>query len=172
MSFPPRILVSGCLLGQPVRYDGRHAACTSDAAILERWRAADLIVPICPEVAGGLPTPRAPAEISGASSGEAVWRSLARVTDSTGADVSAAFLEGAQRALALAQVHRIRIAVLKEGSPSCGSSTIYDGSFRARKIAGEGVTAAWLRRHGIEVFSEHALAQADARLRAMSGLAR
>ncbi|AJC19415.1 DUF523 domain-containing protein [Pandoraea pulmonicola] len=163
----PRILVSSCLLGQPVRYDGGHAARATDAAILERWRLANLIVPICPEVAGGLPTPRPPAEISGASSGDAVWQSLARVMDDTGADVSAAFLEGARRALALAQRHGIRIAVLKEGSPSCGSASIYDGSFSTRKIAGEGVTAAWLRRHGIEVFSEHTLAQADARLRAI-----
>lgn len=164
----PRILVSSCLLGHPVRYHGRPAPCDADAdAILERWREAGWIAPICPEVAGGLPTPRPPAEIANAAGGNAVWQQVARVIDDTGADVSAQFLDGAQRALALAQCHGIRIAVLKEGSPSCGSASIYDGSFTGTKIAGEGVTAAWLRQHGIEVFSEHTLALADARLRAI-----
>ncbi|MDM8355996.1 DUF523 domain-containing protein [Pandoraea communis] len=166
MPTSPRILVSSCLLGHPVRYHGRPAPCESDAAgILERWCADGLVMPICPEVAGGLPTPRAPAEIAGAADGHAVWRKRARVVDDTGADVTTAFLDGAQRALALAQRYCIRIAVLKEGSPSCGSTSIYDGSFSGRKIAGDGVAAAWLRQHGIEVFSEHTLAEADEKLR-------
>ena len=92
---------------------------------------------------------------------------VARVVDDTGADVTDAFLDGAHRALALAQHYGIRIAVLKEGSPSCGSTSIYDGSFSGRKIAGDGVAAAWLRQHGIEVFSEHTLAEADEKLRAI-----
>ncbi|QHE93372.1 DUF523 domain-containing protein [Pandoraea fibrosis] len=174
MSTSPRILVSSCLLGHPVRYHGRPARCESDAAaILARWQAKGLILPICPEVAGGLPTPRAPAEITGspiAIGGNAVWQKHARVMDNTGADVTDAFLDGAQRALALAQRHGICIAVLKEDSPSCGSTSIYDGSFSARKVAGEGVAAAWLRRHGIEVFSEHTLAEADERLRAIGDI--
>ncbi|VVE88882.1 DUF523 domain-containing protein [Pandoraea bronchicola] len=171
MPTSPRILVSSCLLGHPVRYHGRPAPCESDAAaILERWRAGGLIMPICPEVAGGLPTPRPPAEIARAAGGNAVWHQRARVMDDTGADVTGAFLDGAQHALALAQRHGIRIAVLKEGSPSCGSTSIYDGSFSGRKIAGEGVAAAWLRQHGIEVFSEHTLAEADERLRAIGEL--
>lgn len=161
-----RVLVSSCLLGQPVRYHGRAAACESDAAaILDRWRDAGLIAAVCPEVAGGLPTPRPPAEITGAVSAERVWQHTARVVDDTGADVTAAFIDGAQRALALAQRHGIRIAVLKEGSPSCGSTFVYDGTFTGAKIAGRGVAAALLREHGIEVFSEHTLAEADARLR-------
>ncbi|WP_150681506.1 DUF523 domain-containing protein [Pandoraea pneumonica] len=169
----PRVLVSSCLLGQPVRYHGRAAACETDAAaILDRWRDAGLIAAVCPEVAGGLPTPRPPAEITGANSGQRVWQQMARVVDDTGADVTAAFVDGAQRALALAQRYGIRIAVLKEGSPSCGSTFVYDGSFTGAKIAGDGVAAALLREHGIEVFSEHTLAEADARLRALdpSGL--
>lgn len=170
MSTPPRILVSSCLLGHPVRYHGRAAPFEAGAAILERWRAAGLIVPICPEVAGGLPTPRPPAEIARAAGGDAVWQQLARVVDDTGADVTAAFLDGARQALALAQRHGIRIAVLKEDSPSCGSASIYDGTFTGRKVAGDGVAAAWLRRHGIEVFSEHTLADADARLRAIGSI--
>ncbi|ALS67551.1 DUF523 domain-containing protein [Pandoraea apista] len=171
MSTFPRILVSSCLLGHPVRYHGRTAPCESHAAaILERWQANGFILPICPEVAGGLPTPRPPAEIAGATGGNAVWQKHSRVIDNTGADVTEAFLEGAQRALALAQRYGIRIAVLKEGSPSCGSTSIYDGSFSGRQMAGEGVAAAWLRQHGIEVFSEHTLAEADERLRAIDTL--
>ncbi len=171
MSMSPRILVSSCLLGHPVRYHGRAAPCESDAAaILERWRTQGLIMPICPEVAGGLPTPRPPAEIAGAAGGNAVWQNRARVMDDTGADVTEAFLDGARRALALAQRHGIRIAVLKEGSPSCGSTSIYDGAFSGTTIAGEGVAAAWLRQHGIEVFSEHTLAEADERLRAIGDI--
>ncbi|VVE72850.1 purine-nucleoside phosphorylase [Pandoraea captiosa] len=173
MSTSVRVLVSSCLLGHPVRYHGRPAACEADAdAVLARWRAAGWLVPICPEVAGGLPTPRPPAEIEHALSGDAVWQRRARVMDDTGADVTAPFLEGARRALALAQHHGIRIAVLKEDSPSCGSASIYDGSFRGAKVSGEGVSAAWLRQHGIEVFSEHTIALADARLRSLYRLDR
>ena len=166
MSTLARILVSSCLLGHPVRYHGRSASCESEAAaFLERWHAEGRIVPVCPEVAGGLPTPRPPAEIEGAAGGDAVWLQRARVIDDTGADVSTAFLDGARHALALALCHGVRIAVLKEDSPSCGSTSIYDGSFTGGKVREAGVTAAWLRRHGIEVFSEYTLAEADARLR-------
>ncbi|WP_087686650.1 DUF523 domain-containing protein [Pandoraea sp. PE-S2R-1] len=166
----PRILVSSCLLGQPVRYHGRAAPCEAEAAaILERWRKAGIIAAVCPEVAGGLPTPRPPAEISAAAGGERVWQQVARVIDDTGADVTAEFIDGAQRALAIAQRHGIRIAVLKEGSPSCGSTFVYDGTFTGARIAGRGVAAALLREHGIEVFSEHMLAAADARLDALNG---
>lgn len=80
-----------------------------------------------------------------------------RVVEQTGADVSADFRRGAELTLAFAHRHGIRLAVLKEKSPSCGVNIIYDGSFSGQQIAGEGVVAALLRQHGIQVFSEHEL---------------
>lgn len=159
------VLVSACLLGQPVRYHGR--AVDGDDAVLARWQAEGRVVAICPEVAGGLPTPRPPAEIAGGATGEHVLRHSARVMDNTGADVTHAFLDGAQQALMLARRHGVRVAVLKEGSPSCGSGFIYDGSFRGRRIGAPGVTAAHFIEAGIHVFSEHQFAQADALLQSL-----
>ena len=156
------ILVSACLLGSPVRYHGRGAACGH--ALLAQWQAEGRLVPICPELAGGLPVPRPPAEIEPGQGGAAVLRRAARVIDASGADVSAAFVDGAQQALALARERQIRIAVLKEDSPSCGSTRIHDGRFAGARVAGEGVSAALLRAAGLLVFSEQQLEQAAAAL--------
>jgi uncharacterized protein YbbK (DUF523 family) len=154
------ILVSACLLGHPVRYDGKDAA--ADSEIFRRWQAEGRLVGVCPEMAGGLPTPRPPAEIRGGPGGAAVLAGRARVIDNTGSDASAAFIAGAQHALAIAVQRGIRLAVLKDDSPSCGSTHIYDGTFAGRKIQGFGVTAALLERHGIKVFSESHIREADA----------
>ena len=102
---------------------------------------------------GGLDTPRPPAEIVGGS-GADVIRGTCSVCSKVGADVTTEFLRGAEKALSLAKEHRVQYAVLKESSPSCGSHTIYDGTFSGVKRAGEGVTAALLRAHGITVYSE------------------
>lgn len=155
-----KILISACLLGQPVRYHGRGAACTH--GLLAQWRAEGRLLPVCPEVAGGLPTPRPPAEIAGAGGGAAVLRAQARVLDAQGADVSAAFAAGARQALAAARAQGIRLAILKEDSPSCGSAWIHDGGFAGRRVTGQGVTAALLREAGLRVFSEHELEAAAA----------
>lgn len=154
------ILVSSCLLGNPVRYDGAGKRC--DHAILQGWIAQGRVVPFCPEVAGGLPTPRPPAEIRGGTGGSSVLAGQSAVLESGGNDVSAQFLDGAHQALALAQRKNIRVAILKEGSPSCGSTFIYDGSFSGQTLSGDGVTAALLRQAGIAVFSEAQLAEAAA----------
>ena len=146
---PQPMLVSACLLGLATRYDGGH--CRLDG--LWELAARGLIVPICPEVAGGLPTPRPPAECQGGD-GAAVLDGRAAVRTCHGDDVTAAFLAGARAALEAARALGIRRALLKEYSPSCGSRWIYDGSFRSRLVPGQGVTAALLRRHGIEVLSE------------------
>lgn len=145
-----KILVSACLLGQPVRYDGTDKAL--DAEIWEQWMREGRLVPICPEVSGGLPVPRPPAEISGGR-GIDVLNGTASVLNEMGEDVTAAFMEGAKVALSVAQSQRIRLAVFTEGSPSCGSYRVYDGSFSGHKISGEGVTIAMLRQAGIAVFS-------------------
>ncbi len=143
---PPRVLVSACLLGQPVRYDGQSKGIVSD------WLTAlgveGRTLAFCPEVAGGLPTPRSPAERQGE-----------RVLTASGLDVTTEFDRGAELALALCLAQGIRFALLKEGSPSCGSGRIYNGRFDGVSVTGEGKTTALLRRHGINVFSEDQLAE-------------
>ena len=153
------ILVSACLIGRPVRYDGAHQRSSHPA--LQRWLAQGRVVPVCPEVAGGLPVPRAPAEIVGLGGGPAVLAGQAQVMDAQGRVLSAAFVAGAQQALALAQAQGIRVALLKEGSPSCGSQRIYDGRFAGLSLPGQGVSAALLRAAGLRVFSEDQWDEAD-----------
>ncbi len=160
-----KILVSRCLLGQRVRYDG---GAHGPFAVLERWQQEGRVVPLCPEVAGGLPTPRAPAEIAGGQ-GAQVLDGRIPVLTVDGEDVSAAFVAGAEQALALVAQHAIGIALLKARSPSCGNRENYDGSFSGIKVAGEGVTAAALCRAGVQVFSEEELAAAEAALRKLEG---
>jgi uncharacterized protein YbbK (DUF523 family) len=138
-----KILVSACFLGEKVRYDGTSQRLLNETLLC--WIDNNQVVSFCPEVAGGLPVPRQPAEIQPESQ---------RILTCDGVDVSPAFKKGAQRALALCQQQNINFALLKESSPSCGSTTIYDGTFTDRKINGEGVTANLLRQHGIQVFSE------------------
>lgn len=152
----PKVLVSACLLGQPVRYDGRASG---HPDLLQRWQREGRVVPLCPEVAGGLPTPRPPAEIPGGQGG-AVLDGEARVVTVQGDDVSGEFLAGARLALELVRRHGIGVAVLKSGSPSCGNREVYDGTFSGSKVAGEGVTSALLRREGVLVFSELELEEA------------
>lgn len=146
------ILISACLLGQPVRYDSSHKQ--SHHPLLLRWQQQGRLISICPETAAGLPTPRAPAEIEHQHTGFHVLHRLARVLDQEHNNVSDAFVRGAKLALTLAQQHQTPIAILKENSPSCGSSTIYDGSFSGQQHSGMGVTAALLQQHQIHVFNE------------------
>ncbi|MEN5244715.1 2-thiouracil desulfurase family protein [Pseudomonas glycinis] len=158
-----KILVSRCLLGHRVRYDG---GASGPFDLLEQWIEEGRVVPLCPEVAGGLPTPRAAAEIPGGQGGE-VLDGTAAVITTDGEDVSAQFLEGARQALELVQKHGIRVAVLKANSPSCGNLLTYDGTFSGVRVSGEGVTAALLKRHGVRVFSELELAEAAVTLAAL-----
>jgi len=153
------VLVSACLLGEKVRYDGSDKRC--DDPILQRWLQEGRMVPVCPEVVGGLPTPRAPAEIAEGAGGLEVLRQAGKVMDATGRDVSEQFKQGAWQALQLVRSKGIRIAVLKEGSPSCGSGYTYDGSFTGKKVDQPGVTTARLREAGVRVFSEAQLRQVD-----------
>jgi uncharacterized protein YbbK (DUF523 family) len=155
-----KVLISRCLLGHPVRYDG---GASGPFDLLARWQAEGRVVALCPEVAGGLPTPRAPAEIHGGQGGD-VLAGRVPVIDVTGADVTDAFVAGAEVALRLVRQHGIKVAVLKANSPSCGNLETYDGSFSGVRVAGEGVTAALLRREGVQVFSELQLAEAAALL--------
>lgn len=156
-----RILVSACLLGQPLRYDGRANSSGADT-ILRRWAAEGRIVPICPELTAGLPTPRPPVEIADRGGGAMVLSGHARVMDVTGTDVTKAFQHAARLTVALAERHGCRHAVLTDGSPSSGSQFIYDGTFSGTQIAGQGTTTTALRAVGVTVWSERDIAALDA----------
>lgn len=140
------VLVSACLAGVPCRYDGR-AKTSLEVTALVREGAA---VVVCAEVEGGLSTPRRPAEIVDGD-GDDVLDGRARVVDDEGRDVTEAFLAGARRALDAARRSGARTAVLTDRSPSCGCREIYDGTHQGVRRPGVGVTAALLRRSGIEV---------------------
>ncbi|SCX12419.1 hypothetical protein DSM25558_1602 [Agrobacterium sp. DSM 25558] len=150
---PSKILISACLLGHAVRYDGKGKPLAHPA--IERWKTESRLVTICPEMAGGMAVPRPPAEIEKGASGLDVLEGRARVFEITGGDVTTQFIAGAQKALAFAQANDCAYALLIDGSPSCGSVAIYDGSFSGRKHAGSGVTAALLQQAGIAVYSDH-----------------
>ena len=149
-----KILISSCLMGEKVRFDGKSKKV--NAEILEIWHAENRLILLCPEVAGGLLIPRAAAEIQGSS-----------IVTFAGDDVSKQFDQGAQKVLEICQQHDIHIAILKEGSPSCGVIQINDGTFSHSKIAGQGVTTRLLQKHGVKVFSEHQLNEAQTCLQRM-----
>ncbi len=148
-----RVMISACLLGDAVRYDGGSKVVQHP--VLARWLAEGRVVRVCPELAGGLSVPRPPAERRGL-----------RVLTDRGTDVTAEFIRGAEHALWLAQQAEVTVAVLKENSPSCGSQQINDGSFSKTRIPGEGVTTALLRQRGILVFNESQWEEAERALQA------
>lgn len=143
------ILISACLAGQDVRYDGGNCLKQLIKELVEEQKA----VSICPEVSGGLSTPREPAEIIGGD-GYDVLDGKAKVMDRTGKDVTEMYVKGAYATLKRAKEVKAELVVLKERSPSCGSSMIYNGHFDGNTIAGNGVTAALLKRNGFKVISD------------------
>jgi uncharacterized protein YbbK (DUF523 family) len=153
-----KILISACLLGKRVRYDGNALSVSEN--ILEQWISEGRVVSICPEVDAGMNIPRSPAEIF-EGDGYSVLAGTASVVDDIGIDVTDFFKKGAQLALELCKKHNVKVAILTENSPSCGSSAIYDGSFTSKKVEGIGVTAALLKKNGIEVFSQHDISRAN-----------
>ena len=158
----PKVLVSACLVGRPVRYNGSSK--TTAHPLLDKLREQGRLVIVCPELSAGFSIPRPSAEVSNANDGRAVLKGDAEVIEATGSDVTDLYIEGARTALALATQNGCRFALLLDGSPSCGSKFIYDGTFSGRKQAGEGVTAALLRQNGIEVFSENEIEDLGRRL--------
>lgn len=141
------ILVSSCLMGNDVKYNGGNNA----HALLQKYR--EHLTVICPECLGELPIPRPPAELQGGD-GDAVWAGRANVCNKEGLDVTEYFYLGARRALDFALKHKVKAAILKANSPSCGNVQIYDGTFTGGKIPGKGVTTALFNKHGIHVYSE------------------
>lgn len=157
-----RILVSACLIGWPVRYDG--GAKTAHHPLLAQWADEGRLVPLCPETMAGMATPRPAAEIVPDASAVDVLEGRAAIRDATGGDHTQAFREGARIAVSTARVRAARFALLTDGSPSCGSQLIADGSFSGRKRLGEGVAARALRDAGVEVFSLDEIEALAARL--------
>ena len=136
-----KAIISACLLGLDCRYDGKNNFIGEEK--LQKLREEYELIPVCPEIYGGLTTPRVPSERVGE-----------RVLSKTGTDVTAEFSKGASAALQLAGIFGCEAAILKENSPSCGSGTIYDGTFTGVLTAGDGVTAELLKKHGLTVTGE------------------
>ena len=134
-----KILISACLVGDKCKYDGHTNYTPLIKDLLEKYE----LVPFCPEVEGGLPTPRKPSE-----------RKSDKVINNAGKDVTRNFQLGAEKALNICKYLNIKIAILKENSPSCGVNQIYDGNFKNKLIKGEGVTTELLRKNGIAVYNE------------------
>lgn len=143
------LIVSACLLGVNSCYDGRNRA---NKKVIEFCKKFNTLV-ICPEILGGLPVPRPPAEIV-KGDGNSVLARKGKVVNREGEDVTEYFLRGAKEVLKIAKSKKVKFAILKARSPSCGSGWIYDGSFSGKLKKGDGVSSAILKRNGINVFTE------------------
>lgn len=152
------ILISACLAGFNVRYDGGNAR--NDLAI--KLVAMGQAVTVCPEIMGGFATPRLPSEIQGGT-GADVLAGRAAVVNRAGHDVTSEYLQGARMVLRIAQSHGVTVAFLKQKSPACGTKLVYDGQFAGHKIPGQGVTAALLAANGITCFGDEELTLARVR---------
>ena len=135
-----KILVSACLLGINCKYDGNN---NKNDKVLEYLKDKE-VIPICPEIYGGLQTPRTPSEIVGD-----------KVMTKEKTDVTKEYLKGAEETLKIAKLFNAKKALLKAKSPSCGNNEIYDGSFTGIKIKGMGITARLLKENGIEILNEN-----------------
>ncbi|AJY74690.1 DUF523 domain-containing protein [Paenibacillus beijingensis] len=151
-----KILVSACLLGHKVRYDNGDVPCLDPRFL--KWYEEGRLIHICPEVTGGLPTPRPDAQIQGD-----------RVVTGSGTDVTEAFEKGARAALQLAEENDVALVILKQDSPSCGTLFVYDGTFTDTKISGEGRTTSLLRKNGFQVFGEDQLDEVEKALAIIDG---
>ena len=153
------ILVSACLLGHKVKYNGG----SNDDTLLQAYNAQGRFVAVCPECFAMLPVPRAPMEIQ-YGTGRKLIEGRARAVDADGHDLTASLLLGAQKILRIAEAYHAEVAIFKEGSPSCGVHRIYDGSFSGRRIAGAGLTTEALRAAAFPVFCEEELDAVEALL--------
>jgi uncharacterized protein YbbK (DUF523 family) len=159
-----KILVSGCLNGRPIRFDSTNVSVESE--IWDRWESEGRLVAFCPELAAGFPVPRAPAEIVG-STASVVLQGRGRVKEDNGTDVTDMFVDGARLAASKAMAEGCLMAVLTDGSPSCGTSYNYDGTFTGGTVEGMGVTAQLLHDNGLRVFGEDRIDEADRYLRSL-----
>ncbi|WP_191017101.1 DUF523 domain-containing protein [Treponema zioleckii] len=139
MNEKENVLVSACLLGVACRYDGCPKPCKSVLDLKEKYN----LIPVCPEIFGGLATPRPPCEIKNG-----------RVVTKAGEDKTEFYERGANEVLKLAKIFNAKKAILKENSPSCGHGHIYDGSFTRTLVNGNGITAGLLEANEIEIRGE------------------
>ena len=144
------ILVSACLLGINCKYNGDN----NKSEKIEEYLKDKKFILVCPEQLGGLTTPRYPSEIINIDE-ENIIEGKTNVINNKNLDVTAQFKKGALETLKIANIYGCKKAILKEGSPSCGSSLIYDGTFTGKKVNGSGITTTLLRQNGIEVISEN-----------------
>ena len=135
-----KIIISSCLLGNNCKYNGLN----NYNSLVEELKKYYELIPICPEVFGGLNIPRDPSEIKGD-----------KVISINNKDVTKEFYLGANMALDIAKKNNIKIAILKEGSPSCGNNYIYDGTFTKTKINGSGITARLFKDNNINIYTEN-----------------
>ena len=159
-----KILVSGCLNGRPIRFNRTNVPVQSE--IWERWESEGRLVAFCPELAAGFQVPRAPAEIVG-DTAAVVLRGRGHVEEDNGTDVTDLFVEGARLAAERARAEGCVVAVLTDGSPSCGTTYTYDGTFSGGTVTGMGVTAQLLADQGLRVFPEAQLDAADRYVRSL-----
>lgn len=152
------ILMSACLFGENVRYDGSN--CSLGCHVLEKLKIKYDLIPVCPEVLAGLPVPRAQCEIVG-KGGQSVLNGTAKVLSKEGKDFTEDFIAGAKAALSVAKNHGAKVAILKNGSPSCGSTRIYDGSFTGNKIDQKGVAVVLLENSSVKVIDEEQIEKID-----------
>ena len=136
------LLISACLVGENVKYDGGNNLIDQLDKLKEHFE----LQYICPEVQGGLTIPRLPCEI--------ISFSPLKIENEYGIDLKDHFIDGSKIALELAQRLGIKYALLKSKSPSCGNDKIYDGTFSGNLIDAMGITAKTLHDHGIKVFNE------------------
>jgi len=140
-----KLLVSSCLLGEKVKYNGKDNKLI--ASQLEKISKKYQIISFCPEVEGGLPTPRVPCE--------AISIDPLKIINKNGNEKTKEFILGAKKTLELCKKENITIALLKANSPSCSSEYIYDGTFTSTKIKNDGVTSALLKKHNIKIYDEN-----------------
>jgi len=153
------ILVSSCLLGKKCAHDGKARTSIKVIEIAEKYGYVD----ICPEMAGGLPSPRNMYEISGGG-GADVLDKKAKVITPSGEDFSLEFIRGAEETLREARRHGVKIAILKARSPSCGKCRVYSGRFDRSLKNGAGVTAALLIKNGIKIYTDEEWEKASGEL--------
>jgi len=143
LSAKEKVLVSACLIGENVKYNGKNNKIVFPQEFLKSFE----LVPFCPEVEGGLPTPRPPSEI--------ISKNPLKIINNQNKDVTKEFIEGAKKTLEICKKLSIKKAILKENSPSCGKNFVYDGSFQKRLKSGQGVTASILIKNNLKVFNEY-----------------
>ena len=141
-----KLLISACLLGEACRYDGKSKPDFNVQQLAQKYE----LIPVCPEVLGGLPIPREPSEIVGN-----------RVIMVNGNDVTVEYKKGAERTLDICTQNGCRIAILKSRSPSCGKGYVYDGTYTKTLTVGNGITTELLLKNGITVLNETEIEKLD-----------